>query len=293
MAKRNLTADRPTNLRGSTSPKAQEQELEAFMAYMIEQTAERFRNQVFGALNQSTVEKFADATPEEEAQMVSIAPRGFPDAQIGNYAAVYLRLANQVRRKLLKQFDDKRIETLVASILGKVNSRGRQELYDKVEKRIGLSTKELTATEGLSSQINALILETSEWVKKTLDDTLAVYTTNSLHAMTTGASIKDVVSQFDDLVEKRRNHAKFTARNQVANFNSITTKLRAQNLGITMARWITAHDERVRASHSERDGKEFDLAEGLYSSVDGKTLLPGVDYQCRCTYELIIPEDNS
>jgi len=119
-----------------------------------------------------------------------------------------------------------------------------------------------------------------------------MYTANSLRAMTQGSSLAEIMEQFDGLVEKRKNHAKFTARNQIANFNSITTKLRAQNLGITRARWITSHDERVRPCHDVRNGKEFDLDKGLYSSCDGEWLLPGVDYQCRCDYELIIPADD-
>jgi len=273
--KREIKAEKPTPLKAPGTPRAQERELAEVALFMVEQMSQRFRNQVFKALNQSTVEKFADAP-----------------SQGGNYAKAYLRMADRVRRKLLKQFDDKRIEELVQTILDKVNKRNRTELYSKVEKRIGLSSLELTQTEGLMASMNALNLETAQWVKKLRDETLEMYTANSLRAMTQGSSLAEIMEQFDGLVEKRKNHAKFTARNQIANFNSITTKLRAQNLGITRARWITSHDERVRECHKKRNGKEFDLDKGLYSSCDGKWLLPGVDYQCRCDYELIIPADD-
>lgn len=270
--KRNITAERPIPIRAPSAPRAQERELSDMVTFMVEQISQRFRNQVFGELHKSTVEKFADA-------------------QVGNYAAVYLKLADRVRRKLLRQFDDKRIEELVAKIGKKISERNRKELYAKVEKRIGISSTELTATEGLMADMNALNLETAQWVKKLRDETLEMYTANSLRAMTQGSSLADVLQQFDGLVEKRKNHAKFTARNQIANFNSIATKLRAVNLGITRAIWRTSKDERVRECHKQRDGKEFDLAKGLYSSCDGQWLLPGVDYQCRCGYELIIPEE--
>ena len=271
LMKRKLTADKLITLKSSNTPKTQERELSDFMAYMIDETAQRWRNQVFKGLHKSTVNKFKDAQP-------------------GNYARVYQRLANRTRRKLLKQFDDKRIEQLVADILGKVDKRNQAELYAKVEKRIGISTKELTATEGLTANINALVLETSEWVKKSLDDTLNEYTANSLRAMSLGESLEDIMSGFDDLVGKRKDHAKFTARNQIGNFNSVVTKIRAQNIGIDEAIWRTSKDERVRRCHQIRDGKTFKLSEGLYSACDGQKLLPGVDYQCRCDYELIIPE---
>lgn len=271
MAKREITADRPIPVKSPNAPKAEEKQLAKMAEYMIAQMSARFRNQVFKELNQSTIEKFADA-------------------QTGNYAAVYLRLADRVRRKLLKQFDDKRIEEQVGRIMQKVNRRNRDQLYGRIENRIGLSTKELTATEGLTYQINALVLETSQWVKKLRDETLEAYTANSLRAMTHGLSLEEIMQDFDGQVEKRRNHAKFTARNQIANFNSVATKIRAQNLGLTRARWITSRDERVRPCHVKRNGKEFDLDKGLYSSCDGQHLLPGIDYQCRCDYELIIPE---
>jgi len=280
MAKRQLTANKPTAIRSPQQPRAQQRELEQLIAHMINVMSKRFRNQVFNELHKSTINKFADAQP-------------------GNYAKVFLGLANRVRRKMVKQFDDARIEELVATVLNKANRHNRDELYKLVEKRVGISTKELTATEGLTFQINALVLETAQWVKKLRDETLEGFTANSLRAMSHGSSLEEIMQQFDGLVEKRKNHARMVARSQIGNFNSVTTKIRAQNLGITRARWVTAHDERVRGrpggkypnakpNHWELHGKEFDLDEGVKTNT-GKYLLPGVDYQCRCDYELIIP----
>lgn len=271
MAKRQITANKQTAIKSPQQPRSQQRELESMIDYMLRIMSTRFRNQVFKELHRSTIDKFADAQP-------------------GNYSKVFLRLADRVRRKMERQFDDKRIEKLVETVLDKANRHNRQGLYKAVEKRIGISTAELTATEGLTFQINALTLETSQWVKKLRADALEEFTANSLRAMSHGSTLEEVMSQFDGLVEKRKNHAKMVARTQIANFNSITTKIRAQNLGITRAKWITSRDERVRRCHQLRNGKEFDLDKGLYSSCDGKHLLPGVDYQCRCDYELIIPE---
>ena len=273
MAQRNISADKPIPIKAPGAPRAQERELGQMTAYMIEQISTRFRNQAIKSLQASTVDKFADA-------------------QMGNYARVFLRLANRTTRKMEKQFDNKRIDDRINKTLGKVNTRNRSELYGKVEKAIGLSTAELTSTEGLMADVNALNLETSQWVKKLRDETLEMYTANTLAAMSQGKSLPEILEQFDGLVEKRKNHAKFTARNQIGNFNSLTTKIRAQNLGITQAIWRTSRDERVRPCHKVRDGKTFDLDKGLYSSCDGLSLLPGVDFQCRCDYELIIPEDD-
>ena len=68
-------------------------------------------------------------------------------------------------------------------------------------------------------------------------------------------------------------------------------KNRGLELGAKKGVWQTAEDEKVRPSHNDRNGKEFDLKEGLYSSLDGKKLLPGEDYQCRCTFFLVFEDD--
>src|SRR5699024_10971643 len=202
------------------------------------------------------------------------------------------RLASRVRRKIRRQFDNDRIEAMVADVLRKTDRRAQQQLYEAVENAIGISTKALAAREGMTQQINALILETTEWVKKLRDETLETFTTNTLHAMTTGDKLETIMEQFKGVAENRKGHAKFLAHNQIQNFNSITSKVRVQKLGITRAVWDTAGDDSVRPSHAARDGKEFDLAEGLYSSIDGEYLIPGVDYNCRCTARYILPDEN-
>ena len=165
-------------------------------------------------------------------------------------------------------------------MLGKLDKKSREEFYRRVAEKTGINITDLIAKEGMKPTTNALMAETSQWIKTLRDDTFQKFTNNTLFAMSQGESLDTIVSQFDEVISERKNHAKFLARNQVQNYNSITTKIRAQNLGITKAVWETAGDERVRPAHEDREGKEFDLAEGLYSDVDGLYLLPGTDYNC-------------
>lgn len=215
----------------------------------------------------------------------------FNDAQTGNYAAVLTKLANKTSKDLTKRFSNKRIKDLTTQVLSKNDKRAKKIFYENASKSLGIDPLTLMKKDGMTYDFNALVIETETWAQKLRDDTLEEYTANTLRSMTQGDSIEDILKQYDGLAEKRKNHAKFTARNQVANSNSIMNKTRAQKLGITKAVWVTSGDEGVRPSHEARDGKEFDLAVGLYSSVDGKTLLPGTDYQCRCGYRMIIDED--
>lgn len=271
--KRDIKADRPVEIKTKPPTKTQERELADVMVYMIEQISKRFKNTAITGLQVKTVEKFADS-------------------QAGNYASVFLKLAAKTQRQILAQFDNDRIDAMVFGLLDKVDDRSKESFYAEIEKSVGISSKELAATEGLKATTNALKLETAQWVKKLRDETLEEYTSNTLRAMTLGNGLDGILDQYDGLVEKRKGHAKFTARNQINNYNAISTKIRAQNLGITEAVWVIADRERVRPSHEDRDGKTFKLEEGLYSSIDGKHLLPGTDYQCRCTTRFIIPVDD-
>jgi len=252
-------------------PKTEIRQFGDVIEKMIAQMAQRFKNQVLLEMNKSTVDKFTDA-------------------QTGNFAKILLSLSSKFRRKLLNKYDNKRIEAMSNKFTSKVNARNQKELYNRIEDKIGISSAELAATEGLTFQINAYKLETSQWVKKMRDETMEQWTANTLRQMAEGDSLETIMSQFDGMVEKRRGHAKMVARTQISTFNSLTSKARSQNLGITTAVWVTARDERTRPCHKARDGKEYELSEGLYSSCDGKTLMPGIDYNCRCIARMKIPE---
>lgn len=258
-----------------SSPRAQENEFEDILEFMVEQITQRFQTNVLKELSKETArEKFEDALPG------------------GNYAKMLVTLANRTRRKIRKQFDNDRIEAMVADTLRKVDKRQQQQLYAAVEKAIGISTVQLAAREGMTYQVNALVTETAQWVKKLRDETLETFTNNTLHAMTTGDNLETIMDQFKNVAEKRKNHAKYLAHNQIQNFNSITSKIRVQKLGIKKAVWETAGDESVRPSHADRDGKEFNIDEGLYSSLDGEYLIPGVDHNCRCTARYVLEDED-
>ena len=269
---REVKAPKGAKVKAPEPPKSEIRQFGNAIEYMVDQMAQRWRTQIFKELNQDTINKFTDAS------------------QVGNFAKIFLAMSARVRRKLLKQFDDKRIEDLAKKYTSNVDNRNKAEFYRRASEKIGISREELEATEGLTFQINAYQLETMQWIKKMRDDTLQQWTSNTLRQMAEGKGLPEILKQFDGMVEQRKGHAKMVARTQISTFNSLTSKIRAQNLGITKAIWKTASDERVRTCHQVRDGKEYLLSEGLYSSCDGKTLQAGTDYQCRCTAILLIPE---
>ena len=266
--------EQPKTLKPSPSPpKTQERILSQEVRYMLEQITKQYNNEVLKALNKGTVEKFEDK-------------------QAGNYASVVRTLSNRTKAKLLKRFGNKRIKAITKKVMDDVNRRNGEQLYQEVEDVIGVPTKQLLNQEALTPEFNALKIETEEWIKKLRDDHLIAINNNTLRMMTEGRTIEEVTKELNLNTAKSITKARMVARQQVSSFNGLSSKLRYQKNGVTEAIWVTSRDERVRPSHAQRDGKEFKLNEGLHSSIDGKTLYPGTDFNCRCTMKAILPEDD-
>jgi len=92
--KREVKAPKGAQIKSPEPPKSEIRQFGNAIEYMVEQMSKRWRTQILKELNQDTISKFSDA------------------AQEGNFAKIFLAMAARVRRKLLKQFDDKRIENL-------------------------------------------------------------------------------------------------------------------------------------------------------------------------------------
>lgn len=268
-----LTAAKETELKPVPYPNGFEKQFENLLAGITKEASKQYFNNTIKKLNVGTVEKFADA-------------------QVGNWAVVFNQLDARAQRSIRQRFNKKRLNEEVARILNAVNRNNQMSLFNTVEDKIGISAQVMIAKEGLSPQINALIIETQKWVQKNLDDNLAYFANNSLRIMAEGASYDSLIEGFDIESVKQVEHSRFIARNQLASFNGLSNKIRAQKLGIKQAIWQTADDERVRPSHEARDGKTYDLDKGLYSSKDGKFLQVGSDYLCRCVAKMIIPQED-
>ncbi|MBE0469584.1 MAG: minor capsid protein [Methyloprofundus sp.] len=269
-----MKTEKRTEISAKQPAKKHERQFSEAAVSMIELMSRIFKAQVLNALSDDTINKFADAN--------------FKDA---NFAREFLFLATKISKKLRTRFSVERLDALVKEQLSAVDKQSKQAFYEKVSKAVGLDPRQLVNEEGLTAHSNALMLETLIFIQKLRDETLQNWVTDTVRLMSEGKTLDDILVQFDNMTEKRKNHADFVTRTQVNMYNSLMTKARAQNLGITRAIWVTAKDERVRPSHNDRNGKEFDLSEGLYSSIDKKHIIPGVDYQCRCTVKLIIPAD--
>lgn len=253
-------------------PKGIEKELSSLVTFMIERISSKFKNQVLLGMHKSTINKFEDKK------------------QVGNYANVFSKLVKSFEKKVFKQFSKKNIDNFVKTKLNKADSFNKKRVYGSLESLFGIDANQLIKEESMSPTINALISSTSEWVERLRDETLQDFSAASLRQMTLGRTVDELIDNLNEMEGKKKNAAKFVARNQISNFNGLLTKLRYQKVGIEKAIWITSNDEKVRTCHRRRDGKEFDLNKGCFSSCDNKFLYPGTDYNCRCVMNAVITD---
>lgn len=283
-------------------PRAFERKFSKLTVAMVDAMIKQYENATFKKLNKSTIEKFADCkiyiNGEFGIGVKNISEIGFNDkflgfcdVQIGNWASIFKGLDAPAQRAIRKRFSNQRLNKLVGDILINMNKVNQRAFYSDLESQVGISMQQLIKQEGLAPQMNALILETQEWVNKLRDDVLQEFAASSLHIMATGASYEEVLNNYREEGKKRKNHAEFIARNQISTFNGLSNKLRYQKNGIVRGEWVTAGDERERPAHHDRNGKIFELSEGCYSALDGKHLIPGVDYNCRCATKPILEGD--
>lgn len=83
--------------------------------------------------------------------------------------------------------------------------------------------------------------------------------------------------------------AKFLATQETRLFFSDYSLVRARTAGITKYIWSTSHDERVRESHRELDGKVIRLDDPpVVDKRTGRKAHAGEDYSCRCVKKWVL-----
>lgn len=90
-------------------------------------------------------------------------------------------------------------------------------------------------------------------------------------------SLKKMVAKVNGQDTRR---AKLIARDQLQKLNGSLNQARQQSIGVNGYVWRTSHDERVRQTHKDNDGKKFQ-----WDAPPRGTGHPGEDIQCRCVAE--------
>lgn len=122
-------------------------------------------------------------------------------------------------------------------------------------------------------------------IVNTYIEKLQIIVSNAVQRGTAMSEVKEEIKVLLNTTDKR---AKFIARNEVGNLNGIITMRRQVDCGISVYQWSSSHDERVRPSHAEMDGKYFYWNSDKAGEINGIKVYPApkyhpcMDYNCRC-----------
>ena len=102
-------------------------------------------------------------------------------------------------------------------------------------------------------------------------------------AVRQGLPVAEVERQLRARIGKTDANLRLIARDQVSKLNGQLTRIRQEAVGIESYIWRTSLDERVRASHRVKEGKEY-----RWDEPPADTGHPGEDFQCRCYAEPVL-----
>lgn len=93
-----------------------------------------------------------------------------------------------------------------------------------------------------------------------------------------GLRHESIAKNIGERLDVADSRATLIGRDQVSKLNGQLNQLRQEDIGVESYIWDTAHDERVRDSHAENDGKVF-----RWDDPPEETGHPSEDVNCRCT----------
>lgn len=177
----------------------------------------------------------------------------------------------------------------------RIARQNRTEIDRATETVLGVRMER--AEPWLTDELTNFVQRTSRLVKRVSADFFDRLEIRIEEGVRTGQSIdtiargieRDFAAPAGEELGRVRRRARLIARDQVGSYTGELTRRRQQSLGVERYTWSTSKDERVRASHRERDGAVFDWDRPIAAQLEDKGLTidkidgpPGRPIQCRC-----------
>lgn len=187
------------------------------------------------------------------------------------------KMFHSLKNKASKIFTTTRSERTAKSFVNNVNRFNRNNIEQQM-KVVGVT---LVATEPwLKDFLQTKITDNVGYIETIQDDYFERIEDVVGEGVKNGTSIKQMREQLMEQVDISKNKAQFIAVDQAGSILGQMTAQRHQNLGIEKFEWYDSADERVRDSHRKLSGKVFSYDDP--PEVNGRKVLPGEDYRCRC-----------
>lgn len=196
------------------------------------------------------------------------------------------KMFRSLKNKASKIFATTQTERVASSFVKSVNRFNRHNL----EQQMKVKGIDLVATEPwLKDFMHKKITDNVGYIKTINKDYFTNVEKVVCDGMKEGRSIKQIREQLMEEVEISKNKAQFIAVDQAGSVLGQMTAQRHQNIGIEKFKWYDSADERVRDSHRKLSGNTFSYSEP--PEVNGRKVLPGEDYRCRCVAIPVFDDD--
>lgn len=216
--------------------------------------------------------------------------RNSPPLLASDAAKSPVKAVNKTLRDLsvrwLRRFDDaapRIAQTYLDQAFRASNTSMREAL-----KEAGFAV-EFTITPAVRDAFEASLAENISLIRSIPEQYLSDVEGIVNRAYGTGRDLATIVAELRDRYKVTSDRAILIARDQSNKANAVVVQTRQMELGLTKAIWMHSHAGKTpRPSHLAANGKEFEIAKGMY--LDGKWVLPGQEINCRCTSRAVIPD---
>ncbi|CWW76239.1 Phage Mu protein F like protein [Haemophilus influenzae] len=215
-------------------------------------------------------------------KLVEIRPHFQANIRQDSFSDTLERWLIELLQAVLIFVDEKEIAQFVRGYIHQTeNFNGKQ--FHKVLKSV-YSVDVFTTEPWLDDALKIAEWENIRLIKSLPTQTLEKLRSRFTQAVRGGWRWESVVDDVKSILNTNEKRATLIARDQIGKLNGHLTKLRQQNIGVKSYIWRGMLDERERAHHVDREGKQFDWDN---PPDDGH---PGEPILCRCDAEAVFPE---
>lgn len=109
--------------------------------------------------------------------------------------------------------------------------------------------------------------------------------------ITQGRDLGYITEELEKRYAITRRRASTIARDQTNKATESLSRERAKSMGATQGRWKhRGGSNHPRKTHLEMHNVIFDLNKGIEDTAVGRYILPAQEPECKCTFEIVIPE---
>ena len=196
------------------------------------------------------------------------------------------KMLGALKNKVSDVFAPNKAERAARQFVKNVNRANRHNL----EQQARVKGINLVATETwVGDFINQKVKDNVGYIKNIENEAYERIEQVVREGVERGSSAKVIRKSILEQVEITEGRAKFLAVDQAGSILGQMTAERHQRLGIEKFTWDTSGDERVRDEHRALDGQTFSYDDPPI--VNGRQVLPGEDYRCRCVAIPVFDDD--